>query len=84
MKHFVAAVLVGCFVATIANSSVIPTDKNDRRRSESYVNYNFYAGLNCKKIEQQLAENFNKIEQQLAEIKEEIRALKGNQTGKGW
>ena len=83
MKYFVAAVLVGCFVANIANSSVIPTDKNDMRRAESYVNYNFYAGFNCKKIEQQLEENFNKIEQ-LAEIKEEIRALKGNQTGKGW
>jgi len=36
---------------------VIPTDKYDMRRAESYVNYNFYVGFNCKKIEQQLEEN---------------------------
>ena len=71
MKYLFAIVLFGIFVATFANSTVKPTKSNDDgKKAQCIVNNYFYAGSNTKKIEQQLAE-----------IREEIRALKGNQTG---
>ena len=43
----------------------------EMRKAQCHMNYNtnFYAGPNCKKIEQQLAE-----------IKEDIREMKRNET----
>ena len=58
------AILFAVFVAALANST-------DKSKCNVNNNYNsFYAGPNCKKIEQQLAE-----------IQQEIRALKRNETG---
>ena len=67
MKYFVGVILFAYFIATLANSTVKPT-------KEVYCNVNnnynsFYAGPNCKKIEQQLEE-----------IRQEIRALRENKT----
>ena len=71
MKYLFAIVSFAVFVAAHANSTVKPTkSNNDGKKAQCNVNNYFYAGLNTKKIEQQLAE-----------IREEIRALKGNQTG---
>ena len=79
MKYFLYAILFAYFVATFANSSVKHTTDAGTNKAHCNVNntYNsFYAGPNCKKIEQQLAE-----------MKNEIRALKRNETsgsdGKG-
>ena len=77
MKYLLAIVLFDVFVAALASSTVKPTKSdNDGKKALCNVNNYFYAGANTKKIEQQLAE-----------IREEIRALKGNQTagldGKG-
>ena len=70
MKYFFAVILFACFVAALANSSVKPTKStsSDAKKIAQGI-MNFYAGLNCKKMEQQLAD-----------IKTEIKALKGNQT----
>jgi len=82
MKYFFRAILFAYFVAAFANSSVKPTTGAGANKAHCNVNtYNsFYAGPNCKKIEQQLAEMRN-------EILEEIRTLKRNETdgsdGKG-
>ena len=71
MKYFFAIVLFAVFVEAFANSTVQPTKSdNDGKKAQCNVNNYFYAGPNTKKIEQQLAE-----------IREEIRALKRNQTG---
>ena len=71
MKYLFAIVSFAVFVATLANSTVKPTKRNnDGKKAQCNVNNYFYAGPNTKKIEQQLAE-----------IREEIRALKRNQTG---
>ena len=71
MKYLFAFVLFAVFVAALANSTVKPTKSdNDGKKAQCNVNNYFYAGPNTKKIEQQLAG-----------IREEIRALKGNQTG---
>ena len=71
MKYLFAIVLFAVFVAAFANSTVQPTKSdNDGKKAQCNVNNYFYAGPNTKKIEQQLAE-----------IREEIRALKRNQTG---
>ena len=52
-------------------STVKPAkSNNDAKKAQCNVNNYFYAGPNTKKIEQQLAE-----------IREEIKALKGNQPG---
>ena len=68
MKYFVRAILFACFIAALANSTVKPTTKEACCNVNN--NYNsFYAGPNCKKIEQQLEE-----------IREEIRALRDNKT----
>ena len=73
MKSLFAIVCFAIFVAALANSTVKPTKSdNDAQKAQCNVNNYFYAGPNTKKIEQQLAE-----------IREEIRALKGNQTGGG-
>jgi len=75
MKYFFRAILFAYFVAAFANSSVKPTTGAGANKAHCNVNtYNsFYAGPNCKKIEQQLAEMRN-------EILEEIRTLKRNET----
>ena len=70
MKLFFEAILFAVFIIALANST-------DKSKCNVNNNYNsFYAGPNCKKIEQQLAE-----------IQQEIRALKRNETrgsdGKG-
>ncbi|CAH3173426.1 unnamed protein product [Porites evermanni] len=66
MKHFFGAILFTHLIATHANSTVKPT----KEAHFNVNNYNsFYAGPNCKKIEQQLEE-----------IRQEIRALKENKT----
>ena len=71
MKYLFAIVLFAVFIAALANSTVKPTKgDNDGKKAQCNVNNYFYAGPNTKKIEQQLAE-----------IREEIRALKRNQTG---
>ena len=71
MKYLFAIVLFAVFVSALASSSVKSAKSdNDRNNAPCNVNYNFYAGQNTKKIEQQLAE-----------MREEIRALKRNQTG---
>ena len=78
MRYFFEAILLAYFAAALANSSVKPTKSSETKKAQCnlYYNTNFYAGPNCKKIEQQLAE-----------IKKEIRALRGNETcgsyGKG-
>ena len=67
MKYFFGAVLFAYFITTLANSTVKPT-----KEAHCNVNNNcnsFYAGPNCKKIEQQLEE-----------IRQEIRALRENKT----
>ena len=72
MKAFFAAIALVFFTAPLANSSVKPTpNSNQMRKAQCHINYNnnFYAGPNCKKIEQQLAE-----------IKNDIRAVKRNET----
>ena len=71
MKGFFAAIALAYFIATPANSSVKPTKSDQMRKAQCHMNYNtnFYAGPNCKKIEQQLAE-----------IKEDIREMKRNET----
>ena len=76
MKSLFAAILFAYSVSALANSSVKPTKSNENKtHCNVNNNYNsFYAGPNCKKIEQQLAE----IKK---EILEEIRALKRNETG---
>ena len=70
MKHFFAAILITAFVAALESSSVKPTKNTDsdvKKVAKGVMN--FYAGANCKKMEQQLAD-----------IKKEIKGLKGNQT----
>ena len=71
MKGFFAAIALVYFIATLANSSVKPAKSDQMRKAQCHMNYNtnFYAGPNCKKIEQQLAE-----------IKEDIREMKRNET----
>ena len=66
-------ILFAVFVTAFANSSVKSNKSTSTDKSKCNVNNNynsFYAGPNCKKIEQQLAE-----------IKQEIRALKRKETG---
>ena len=76
MKCFLVVILLTCFVWSVVTQAVKPTASIDVKKAQCYVNNNFFAGPNCKKIEQQLAE-----------IKEEIRAQKRNltteQTGRG-
>ena len=74
MKGFFAAIALAYFIATLANSFVKPTKSDQMRKAQCHMNYNtnFYAGPNCKKIEQQVAE-----------IKEDImriREMKRNET----
>ena len=82
MKYFFQAVLLGYFVAVLANSNLTSkpakTNNDTKKASQCNVNnYNsFYAGPNSRKIENMISE----VKQQLAELKEEIREMKGNQT----
>jgi len=71
MNYLFEGILFAVFLAALANSSVKPTEGNNDAKKTHFnnVNYNYYAGPNTKKIEQQLAE-----------MKQEIRALKENQT----
>lgn len=83
MKFFFEAVLLGYFVAALANSNLTSkpgkTNNDTKKTSQCNVNnYNsFYAGPNCKKIEIM----FSEVKQQLTELKEELRGMKRNQTG---
>ena len=72
IKYFFEVILFAVFAAALANLSVKPTEGNNDAKKAHFnnVNYNYYAGPNTKRIEQQLAE-----------MKQEIRALKENQTG---
>jgi len=96
MKYFFAASLLAYFVTALANSSrklagenndvtkntadhsdmvnsfYAGTNNNDFKKAQSDMINNYYAGPHCKKIEHQLAE-----------IKQEVRALKENQTSTG-
>ena len=54
MKYFVGAILFAYFIATLANSTVKPTKEAHCNVNNNYNS--FYAGPNCKKIEQQLGE----------------------------
>lgn len=90
MKYFLAASLLAYFVTALANSSrklagkntanhadmvnsfYAGTNNNDSKKAQSDMINNYYAGPHCKKIEHQLAE-----------IKDEVRALKENQTSTG-
>ena len=64
MMNLFEAILFAVFLIALANST-------EKSKCNVNNNYNsFYAGPNCEKIEQQLAE-----------IKQEIRALKRNETG---
>ena len=67
MKYFFGAVLFAYFITTLANSTVKPTKEAHCSVNNNYNS--FYAGPNCKKIEQQLEE-----------IRQEIRALRENKT----
>ena len=71
IKYFFEAILFAYLVAALASSSVKPVDSNksDTKKAQSDMINNYYSGPNCKKIEQQLAE-----------IKQDIGALKENQT----
>ncbi|KAL9989445.1 hypothetical protein ACROYT_G003994 [Oculina patagonica] len=76
MKYFFRAILLGYFVAALANSNL--TTKPPTEDSQCTVKNNyFFAGSNSKKIENM----FSEIKQELAEIKQEIREMKENQTG---
>ena len=84
MQLFFQALLLGFFVAAFANSNQMtkPTKTDDSTTKGSHYNVNnnyntFQAGANCKKIESM----FSDVKQQLAELKEEIKEIKGNQTG---
>ena len=81
MKNFFRALVVSYFVATNANSFRTTTKPVTTQASQCNVhnnNYNsFFAGPNCKKIENMFAE----VKQQLAELIEEIREKKENETG---
>ena len=68
MKYFFGIIPLACLIiSTLVNSTVKPTKAT---RCNVNNNYNsFYAGPNCKKIEQQLEE-----------IRGEIRALGENKT----
>ena len=67
MKFFVGVILFAYFIATLANSAVKATKEDHCNVNNNYNN--FYAGPNCKKIQQQLEE-----------IRQEIRALRENKT----
>ena len=54
MKYFVGVILFAYFIATLANSTVKPTKEAHCNVNNNYNS--FYAGPNCKKIEQQLEE----------------------------
>ena len=67
MRYFVGATLFAYFITTLANSTIKPTKEAHCNVNNNYNS--FYAGPNCKKIEQQLGE-----------IRQEIRALRENNT----
>ena len=85
MKYFFQAILLSYFVAALANSNLSTkqaknADNGTTKSSHCNVNNNynsFYAGPNCKKIE----DMFSEVKQQLAELKDEIREMKEKQTG---
>ena len=82
MKYFFQAVLLGYFVAAIASTKLTskPAKPHNDTKKTSQCNVNnynsFYAGPQCKKIESM----FSEVRQQLSELKEEIKAMKGNQS----
>ena len=67
MKHFFGTILLSSVISALANSTVKPTKETHCNVNNNYNS--FYAGPNCKKIEQQLEE-----------IRQEIRALRENKT----
>ena len=93
MKYFFAASLLAHFVTALANSSEKLAGKNNdvtkNSANHSDMVNSFYAGKNdndLKKAQFDMINNYyagphcKKIEHQLAEIKQEVRALKENQT----
>ncbi|KAL9958830.1 hypothetical protein ACROYT_G035898 [Oculina patagonica] len=82
MKYFFQALLLSYFVATHANLLLSTTKKPVTTKAPqcnvNNNNYNsFFAGPNCKKIENM----FSEVKQQLAELTQEIREMKTNETG---
>ncbi|KAL9986478.1 hypothetical protein ACROYT_G000633 [Oculina patagonica] len=85
MKYFFHAILLGYFVAALANSNLTTkpakNDNETKKASQCNVNNNnynsFFAGPNSKKIENM----FSEVKQELAELKQEIREIKENRTG---
>ena len=67
MKYFVGAILFAYFIAALANSKVKPTTEAHCNVNNNYNS--FYAGPNCKKIEQQLHEIRQEIRVYLRENK---------------
>ena len=76
MKYFVGAILFAYFIAALANSKVKPTTEAHRNVNNNYNS--FYAGPNCKKIEQQRDEIRQEIRLYLRENK-----TTGSGNGKG-
>ena len=82
MKYlFQSVLLLSCFLTALAKPNL---NDNVKQHPQCNVN-NFYAGSNSKKIENMLSE----VQQQLAKLEQEIRNIKGKQTGtgqdgKGW
>ena len=68
MKYLFQAILLSYFAAALANSNL---STKQAKNADT-----FYAGPNCKKIE----DMFSEVKQQLAELKDEIREMKENQT----
>ena len=81
MKYFFQALLLSYVVAVLAKCLILTTTKPVTTSKASLCNVNtynnFFAGPNCKKVENILSE----VKQQLAEIKQEIREMKENHTG---
>ena len=84
MKYLFQSVLLSCLLtalATSTNLSLKPAKPNNATKKPPQCNVNnyFYAGPNSKKIENM----FSEVKQQLAKLEQEIRNVKGNQTGTG-
>ena len=80
MKYFLQGLLLAfCASTSLADSNVTtnPATKASQFNVHNNNHYNLYAGPNCKKMEKMISE----VKHELVELKEEIRGMKGNQTG---